>query len=189
MSEKTSFAANESEETIAASTAAMSGRDLLGVAPLAVGIATVASDGGGPIALIKEMRAASDAIRSLAAEYPGNSTIESALRRLLTATSDLAGTAKNLQRSLSGAKPPEGVEQAVLGMLSGLPEALAGVPESEAAQYREWLYGIAGHVAQASKSGGFLGIGGERVTRQESAFLQRLASELGLAALDAHAAS
>ena len=48
----------------------------------------------------------------------------------------------------------------------------------EAAAYRHWLMTIAEQVAAAAKSGGFLGIGGDRVSPAERKFLDDLAAVL-----------
>lgn len=51
---------------------------------------------------------------------------------------------------------------------------------SEAEDFKRWLYGIAVEVVSAAKSGGFLGLGGRRVSEAEAALLNRLADALGL---------
>lgn len=50
----------------------------------------------------------------------------------------------------------------------------------EVEDFKQWLYGIAVEVVSAAKSGGFLGLGGRRVSEAEAAFLDRLADALGL---------
>jgi hypothetical protein len=49
----------------------------------------------------------------------------------------------------------------------------------ELADYRGFAMSIAEHAAEADKSGGFLGIGGERVTGKEEAALDEIAAALG----------
>ena len=39
---------------------------------------------------------------------------------------------------------------------------------------------VAEHAAEATKSGGFLGIGGKRISEEESAVLDQIASTLGV---------
>ena len=51
----------------------------------------------------------------------------------------------------------------------------------EAADYRRLLVTIAQNTAEASKEGGFLGIGAVRVSEDEAAAVQKLADELGVA--------
>ena len=49
----------------------------------------------------------------------------------------------------------------------------------ELVDYREFVRNVAQHAAEADKSGGFLGIGGERVTGQEEAVLGEITAALG----------
>ena len=49
----------------------------------------------------------------------------------------------------------------------------------ELAAYREFAITVAQRAAEADKSGGFLGVGGERVTDAESAALAEIAAALG----------
>lgn len=49
----------------------------------------------------------------------------------------------------------------------------------EAAEYKRWVVASAEHVARASKSGGFLGLGGKLIDEQEAQFLQTLQETLG----------
>jgi hypothetical protein len=69
-------------------------------------------------------------------------------------------------------------------ILAGLQTAIAAVdatatPE-EAAQLKQWLYGVAEAVAKAAKEGDFMGIGGKKVSDAEAAVLGEIKSALGL---------
>jgi hypothetical protein len=75
-----------------------------------------------------------------------------------------------LQKRLSGAKPADIVQQS----LANLREVSAIVDEKapdDAADFKAWLRGIGQMVAEASLEGGFLGIGGVRVSEAEKATL------------------
>ena len=50
----------------------------------------------------------------------------------------------------------------------------------EVEAYKRFCLAVAERAAEADKSGGFLGVGGERVTGSESAVLDQLASTLGI---------
>lgn len=67
-----------------------------------------------------------------------------------------------------------------LGRISDAVALVKGkaTPE-ELAQYREFAMAIAHRAAEADKSGGFLGIGGQRVTGDELAALRDVAAALG----------
>lgn len=56
--------------------------------------------------------------------------------------------------------------------------AAKATPE-EVAEYREFALTIATHAAEADKSGGFLGIGGERITGKEQEAMDQIAAALG----------
>ena len=55
----------------------------------------------------------------------------------------------------------------------------------EAAGYKAWVIGLGRKVAEASKEGGFLGIGGTRVSTEEEATLSEAAAALGVNEEDA----
>jgi hypothetical protein len=60
-------------------------------------------------------------------------------------------------------------------------ESKGAAPE-EVDAYREFTVTVAAQAAEADKSGGFLGIGGKRVTEAERAALDRIREALGLGA-------
>lgn len=56
---------------------------------------------------------------------------------------------------------------------------------SESTQYRQWIHNAASAAASATKSGGFLGFGADRISDPEQEFLTQLENALGLSAPDA----
>ena len=69
-------------------------------------------------------------------------------------------------------------------LLAGVQAAVAAVdatatPE-EAAQLKQWLYGVGDAVAKAAKEGDFFGIGGKQVSDAEAAVLVEIKTALGL---------
>jgi len=50
----------------------------------------------------------------------------------------------------------------------------SGATDSAIQEYKEWVQGIAVHVSNAAKEGGFLGIGGTRVSEGEQQFIEDL---------------
>jgi len=68
---------------------------------------------------------------------------------------------------------------AAVGTISEAKATLAAkADEDEVAAYREFILAAAQRVAEADKSGGFLGIGGERVTAAESAAIEEIRGAL-----------
>jgi hypothetical protein len=92
-----------------------------------------------------------------------------------------------------GAKPatpatpaPEKQDPAVqkAQQMAGLQAAVAAVDATatpqEAAQFKQWLYGVGDAVAKAAKEGDFFGIGGKQVSAAEAAVLGEIKAVLGL---------
>ena len=70
-------------------------------------------------------------------------------------------------------------------LLDGCKRALGLVVQkspAEADEYGKWLASLAQKTAEASKEGGFLGIGGTQVSDEENAAVKDLSSALGLSA-------
>ncbi|HEY8447761.1 MAG TPA: hypothetical protein VIL01_11715 [Thermomicrobiales bacterium] len=60
-------------------------------------------------------------------------------------------------------------------------EILAAKAEpDEAEEFKRWLYSTAERIASAASTGGFLGIGGQRISDAEADFLAQLAEALGI---------
>ena len=68
--------------------------------------------------------------------------------------------------------------------MAGLQAAVAAVDATatpqEAAQFKQWLYGVGDAVAKAAKEGDFFGIGGKQVSAAEAAVLGEIKAVLGL---------
>jgi DNA mismatch repair protein MutH len=68
--------------------------------------------------------------------------------------------------------------------MAGLQAAIAAVDATatpqEAAQLKQWLYGVGDAVAKAAKEGDFFGIGGKQVSADEAAVLVEIKTALGL---------
>lgn len=87
---------------------------------------------------------------------------------------------KSITESADGVKEagPWLADQAVMRLQNALSVLRAKSP-AEAASYAQWVQDVAQKVAEASKEGGFLGFGGERVSDPERALLARLAAAIG----------
>lgn len=86
-------------------------------------------------------------------------------------------TREALKARFAGAKAPDIVDRSVetLREVSGILDAKAG---ADAAPFKALLVHIAEKVANASKEGGFLGFGGERVSPAEQASLDKIKAAL-----------
>ncbi len=136
--------------------------DLLRSSPLMASIIVVAASPSGPIGLVQESTAAGRIILEAA------TTAQTPLLKIL---------AEDLGASMSIPKPPAGatpahVQEAAAEILRRTSDLLAqkATPE-EATEYKQWLAKVAQATAEASKEGGFLGVGGTLVSDEEKAAL------------------
>ncbi len=80
-----------------------------------------------------------------------------------------------------GSRDPAAVRSELLGIIQrGVGFMEAKGTKEEVDPIKHWLYGIADHTASATKEGGFLGIGGVRVSASEASALSDLATLLGI---------
>jgi len=77
--------------------------------------------------------------------------------------------------------PEEAKKKAVEGCVAAAAIVTQKSP-AEADEFKQWLMTIANRTAEAGKEGGFLGIGGTRVSEKEKTELAALASALGVSA-------
>ena len=137
--------------------------------PVLTGMAVSAADPNGLWGTIKEAVASRSAIRALMREPSSSELIRTVIADFQSGEGRTA-IQDALQKRLSGAKPADIVQRS----LANLREVSAIVDEKapdDAADFKAWLRGIGQMVAEASLEGGFLGIGGVRVSEAEKATL------------------
>jgi hypothetical protein len=86
-----------------------------------------------------------------------------------------------LRKRLAGAKPADAVQRSLdsLREVSAIVDAKA---PGDAPGFKAWLRSISRNVAEASSEGGFLGIGGVKVSDKEKATLADISKALGTSA-------
>ena len=120
------------------------------------------------------MKAVADAIFDAGAQYPGGTLVEAVTSQIkANATDQFEGS----KETLSAAEIKERALE-VCRQVSLILQSKASVEESDS--YKRWPMAVAERVAEASKEGGFLGFGGERVSEGETAALSELAASLGV---------
>jgi hypothetical protein len=143
----------------------------IAAAPILAGLLVSVSDLSGPIGLAKEGLAVARAV-----------------------TETAGGTATELIKTLAegigaqGSRPelpelPRDQAEARAALLDRCKQAAAAVTQKspgEAEAYKQWLVTLARKTAEAAKEGGFLGIGGTRISEGENAALKDLAATLGV---------
>ena len=92
-----------------------------------------------------------------------------------------AAVQEALRKGFAGAKPAE-IAQRALAHLREVSTILDAKAPGDAAAFKAWLRGISQKVAEASKEGSFLGIGGVQVSDAEKATLVDISKALGTSA-------
>ena len=143
-------------------------------APSLVGLAVSAASPSGPLGVVKEMLAVGMSIMDLAKQQPDNELIQAVVEDIRHHESEMA-------RPDAGA----GFDDAKTWALNELARVSDLLPadedSAEAFGFRRWLVAIADRVAEASKEGGFFGIGGEKVSDAEESAIDEVTAALGAA--------
>jgi hypothetical protein len=146
----------------------------IAAAPAAAGLLITIADASGPLGVVKEGMAVTRAVTD-------------------TTTSDLPEVVTSLVADVrSGAIKPalpklpytdrEQVRAVLMETIKAAVVAVEAASPTEVPAFKTWLVATATRVAQASKEGGFLGIGGTLVSPEEQAALDELAAALGVTA-------
>jgi len=138
--------------------------DRLRQAPAAAAIMVIAAERGGTI---RESVAVGGEYAEAAKEAPGT---------LLAA---IASDPPKIDREELGTREELSVRgPQVISEAVSLLETKAAADEVDA--FKLFCLDVAEHAAEATKSGGFLGIGGKRISEKESAALDQIAGTLGI---------
>jgi hypothetical protein len=173
-------------------------------APVFVAFATLAADMSGPLGLVKEMDALSQALEERNLPDASDTAYEliAAVAADLRATQSagqnwgqVLGESGNPDSEEDQAHPsavpgsgldfssPEKIKEPALAACRTTAELLARkTTPAEAEAFGRWALSVGRHVAQAAKEGGFLGVGGALVSEKERATLSELAFALGVSA-------
>jgi hypothetical protein len=144
------------------------------------GIAVSAAEPSGLWGLLKGSFAEGNALMTAKMDPGTDALIKAVVADFETA--DGRSTARDgIKDKLTGSKPSEIKAKCIetLRQAGGVVDAKA---PGDAVAFKGWLRQISQHVAEASKEGGFLGIGGVAVSEAEKATLTEIASALRLAA-------
>jgi hypothetical protein len=121
------------------------------------------------------MMAMSKAVRDAADNFYSNPLIMEILNEKLgTERYDIVPTAEQVPRENKTLRPSDYLET-----IRRARAAVDRMQGQDANEYRLWVITIAQKVAEASKEGGFLGIGGKRVSADETAALREIAEAIG----------
>ncbi len=149
---------------------------LLCKSPLLAALVVVAASPSGPFGIIKEMVA----LGKLVAETKAKGGADALVGAIVGDITTREGMEQAKPTEIQGKKPDEARAYA----LEQLKKAAALVDQKapgDGAGFKQWLQEVATRVANASKEGGFLGIGGTLVSEQEQRALADTAAALGIA--------
>src|SRR5512145_1304050 len=131
--------------------------DLLTRGPFTAAMAVVAASPSGPIGVIKELSAVGRVLQEASQSGETNALVN-ALVSDVKAGYRPSGMTEQVQR-------PEEIKDLALRTCQDVAALLARkAPVSEAEGFKRWLLTAAQQAAEAAKEGGFLGIGGVRVS-------------------------
>jgi hypothetical protein len=144
----------------------------ISAAPVAAGLFITLSDASGPIGIAKEAIAVGKAITE-AAQGDAPEIVKSLAESVRT-----GGGRPELPDLTTGDRAQ--TKDAVIGAIRKAVGAVERQSPNEVEAYKTWLAAVAAKVAHASKEGGFLGIGGTLVSRDEQEALNQLANVLAV---------
>ena len=144
------------------------------------GVAVTAADPNGLMGVLKKSFASASAMMSAKAD-PGASELVKSVVTEFESSDGRTKIREALKKRLAGANQADVSKRAIdaLREVSALLDAKA---PKESAAFKTWLRTISSKVAEAASEGGFLGIGGEKVSEKEKASLNDIAKALGIAA-------
>jgi hypothetical protein len=149
-------------------------------APLMAGLAVVAASPSGPLGVLREMFAVGKLVNETKTQAEGAGGLSNSLLRSLVA--DLAspdGRAQLDVAELRGVPPPQ-LQSHALEACRAVAALVDRKASREADGVKRWLVAIAQRTAEAAKEGGFLGIGGTRVSENETTAIRDVARSLGV---------
>jgi len=144
------------------------------------GIAVSAAEPSGLWGLLKESFAGGTALVTAKMDSGSNPLIKAVVADFESA--DGRSIARDgVKAQLTGSKPGE-IKAKSIETLRQAGAVIDAKARDDAAVFKGWLRQISQHVAEAATEGGFLGIGGVRVSESEKATLTEISSALKLPA-------
>jgi len=157
---------------------------LLTIIPTQIGTVMAFAEGSG-LGTIKEMFASSKAFIHGIKEYPNNEIITGVLPNIGDFKESM-GKAKEIRQQATARLKERGItsSEALRDQLIEDSKLVSQILDNkatpdEALEYKEWAMSIAENVAKAAKEGGFLGIGGTRISDGEVEAFAQIADALG----------
>ena len=144
-------------------------------APFMAGLAVVAASPSGPFGVVKELFAVGKKLGEVKTQGTSNDLIKALVGDIEAGAKDLSAPAE-----LKGKRPEEVKSYAIESVRQVAALIDKKTKPDEAQGFKQWLVSVAQKVAEAAKEGGFLGIGGTRVSEAEAATIKELSTSLGV---------
>jgi len=157
---------------------------LLNCTPTLIGSAMVFAEGSG-LGTLKEMMANAKSYVGGAQAYPNNAIITGILPNLVDHQEGYEQAKAFREKAIARFKQKnvnsqESMRKLMLEDCRAVSQLLADkATEQEAKEYKAWVLSIAETVAKAAKEGGFLGFGGEVISKNEKEIYRQIAFALG----------
>jgi len=130
----------------------------------------------GPVGLVQEMIASTKGLVEAIKSSSGNELVDAVAADI----KEKAEKRERLEPPLQASKDPNEMKARCLQTCRDVAALLSQKAPADAHEYKQWVYQAAQNSANAAKEGGFLGIGGERVSEAETAALNEIAAALGI---------
>lgn len=138
--------------------------ELISSAPSIAAMYVITSEKGGTL---RESMAAGKAYAEAREHSTGSALIDEVVRSVNAVSPNEFSSKEDLRA------------RAVAQIAEATSTLAAKADADEVAAYRDFVLAVAKRVAEADKSGGFLGVGGERVTEHEQAAIEEVRAALG----------
>lgn len=145
-------------------------------APLLAGMYVSMVASSGPIDTAKEAVAISQSLADLVKKGSANELIATLIDEVKPKEGEAVQTHEGISINV---KTPQELHKATFDTLQQANAALTKATPEESAEYKQFVMTVAQRVAEAGKEGGFLGIGGTRVSPAESKAIQEIGAALG----------
>ena len=145
------------------------------VLPQLAALVVVVASPSGPVGIAKEMLATSKLIAESLKATTGNALVDAVVADL----KEKAEKKEKIEPPEMSKERNEIIEQC-LQAFRDVAALLAQKAPEGAEGYKQWVYQAAKLSSEAAKEGGFLGMGGTRVSEAEAAALRAVAKELGI---------
>jgi phosphohistidine swiveling domain-containing protein len=159
---------------------------LLSSTPALIGASMSAADSSGVIGTVKEMTASMRATVDAQQGYSDSELIQALLKKSENwdeAKEKISDYREKTKDKLEQSNI-KSADQLQAQMLDDVKKCVALVDDKctadDARTYEEWSLKVADAVAAAAKEGGFLGIGGTRISDNEKALLAKIQTALGI---------